>query len=414
VEPVDPGKTLDTVIAAVTEANRYRDPTPAEREAAVGGVGRLAIGDLPGATAVLGPLGFAVTDAIDPSTGRRFAMAVSELGELDDRRWGVYLVDLSAPLGLCVAVPHPRFDELCEVLALRLWRAVPGAMLAMATVHRKVNCAAADHAHNPGSVFQHLWTDLLGPRGVPQVQIHGFADTTADEEIAVSTGVAPVTATAVRIADGIAATGLHTTRSWIDDVDPDLRARTNVQGIAAGENGWTWVHIESRKSVRDAETAWQPAVDAVAAANPTSSAFERCAPSGTGLPQPTGAAAAAGTSRYFAREDHVHPGRAGGLRSVRVAGTSTVAVDASRGDYFRLVLDTDTTLAVPEHGVDGQQILVEVLASGAERALQLEPSILLCAGIATPVVIPADKRWFGRMVCLDAAGWILTSAATQA
>ena len=43
------------------------------------------------------------------------------------RAWGLYLVDLSKPLGLCIAVPHPKSDANCEQLALRLWRAVPGS-----------------------------------------------------------------------------------------------------------------------------------------------------------------------------------------------------------------------------------------------------------------------------------------------
>jgi hypothetical protein len=266
---IDPDVTLSSIVAAASPDERYADPTPAERE--VGGVGlaHLAIGDVTGAAGLLEPLGFTVTAGVDAATGRRLAMAVSETGDTTKRRWGVYLIDLSAPLGLCVAVPHPRFDEGCELLALRLWRAVPGSMLAMASVHRNAAGGHADHARNSESMFHRLWAGFLGPRGVPQVQIHGFANSTAPEEVAVSVGVGPLTAAAVRIADEIAATGLITTRIWDGTADIDLRATRNVQGIAAEAGGWVWVHIEHRKSVRDDEAKWHPAIDAVAAANPT-------------------------------------------------------------------------------------------------------------------------------------------------
>jgi len=329
----------------------------------------------------------------------------------------LYLVDLTAPLGLCVAVPHPRFDEFCELLALRLWRAVPGSIFAMATVHRAANEGRADHSHNPDSVFHQLWTKLLGPRGVPQVQIHGFGDQTAPEEVAVSTGVAAVTPTAVRIADAIEGSGRRTTRSWLpDDVDRDLRATTNVQGIAAKTNGWVWVHVEHRKSVRDDEAQWGPTIDAIAASNPTALAFDRSAPSGTGLPHAVGAAAAPGTSRYFAREDHVHPGDAQRVRPalVTVASAATITIDATEGDYFRVALDVDATLTVPANGVDGQRILVEVAASGAATTLDVDPSIIVCGDVPVPVTIPSTKRWFGWMIHLGTPGWILCSTALQA
>jgi hypothetical protein len=278
---VDPEEALRAVIETVDDQQPYADPDPAEREGAVGGLSRLIAGDVVGAAALLEPLGFAMIDAVDPVTGRRYAMALSEIDATTARRWGVYVVDLSAPLVLCVAVPHPRFDEDCEFLALRLWRALPGSMLAMATVHRNAAvqdsapARKADPARNLESIFQHIWTEVLGPRGVPQVQIHGFRNETAPEEVAVSTGTGSVTPAAVRIADGIAATGLNTTRSWEGTVDVDLRATQNVQGRAAAANGWVWVHIEHAKSVRDSEAVWKPSIDAVAEANPTSLGLDR-------------------------------------------------------------------------------------------------------------------------------------------
>jgi len=370
---VDPGTTLSSVVAGVSPDQSYVDPTAAEREAAGTGLARLAIGDLAGATELLGPLGFTITDGVDQATGRRFATALSETATA--RAWGVYLADLSAPLRLCVAVPHPRSDARCEQLALRLWRAVPGSMLAMAAVHRDAVGKTADHSRNTASVFHHLWTTALGPRGVPQVQIHGFADTTAPEQVAVSTGVGPATPAAVRIADEIAA------------------------------------------------TLWHPAVDAVAAANPTLLAYDRPSPGGPGhTPRSVGTANAAGTSRYLAREDHTHRGATAGhthtpavVRTppVTLVDATTITVDSSEGDYFRVELRGDRTLASPTSGTDGQRILVEVLAADADRRLGLDDVILLCTDTRSPIVIPAGRRWFGSLTHVGAVGWFLTTAALQ-
>src|SRR5262245_58012496 len=129
----DPAVTVTAVATGVSKDQAYVAPTDAERLSAGIGLARLAIGDLDGATELLVPLGFTVRTDVDPATGRRYAVAVSETQT--PRAWGLYLADLTRPLGVCVAVPHPKSDALCEQLALRLWRATPGAMLAMA-VHR--------------------------------------------------------------------------------------------------------------------------------------------------------------------------------------------------------------------------------------------------------------------------------------
>jgi hypothetical protein len=270
VPGVDPAEPVGAVAAGVSAELPYADPTAAELDAAVDGLDRLVRGDLAGADAVLGRLGFTVTADFDPVTWRPYALAVSETRTA--RAWGVYLVDLSEPRGLSIAVPHPKFDAVCERLALRLWRAVPGSVLAMAAVHRNALVGPgpdlADQARDTASVFHHFWTDVLGPSGLPQVQVHGFRDLTAREEAVVSTGIGPPSAVAERIAAGIAGTGLVTTRGWDGTADPDLRATTNEQGIAAAAAGWVWVHVELNRSVRGDPARWEPAVDAVAAADP--------------------------------------------------------------------------------------------------------------------------------------------------
>jgi hypothetical protein len=104
---IDPAPVVTTVAERVSETQPYISPTTAERVDAGIGLARLAIGDLAGAATLLGLLGFTITNDLDPETGRRYAMALSET-KPSQRAWGLYLVDLSKPLGLCIAVPHPK------------------------------------------------------------------------------------------------------------------------------------------------------------------------------------------------------------------------------------------------------------------------------------------------------------------
>ena len=418
----DPAVTVTSVAAGVSKDQAYVAPTDDERLDACIGLARLAIGDLDGAAELLGPLGFTVTTDVDPTTGRRYALAVSEAQT--PRAWGLYLVDLTRPLGLCVAVPHPKSDALCEQLALRLWRATPGAMLAMAAIHRDAADGTADHSQNTESVFHHLWTDVIGPRGVPQVQIHGFADATAPEQVVVSTGSGPVTPAAVRISDEIQATGLVTTRSWDGTADFDLRATGNEQGIAANTNGWVWVHVEHNRTVRDSPALWEPAIDGIAAANPALLAYDRPSPGGTGhLPKSVGTANTTGSSRFFAREDHAHRGATAThthpqpltrFAPFTLTDAATISIDASRGDYFRVRLLGSRTLAVPTNGADGQRVLLEALAAGGRRTLTLDASYVRSTGIASAISIPSGKRWFGQLVNVQALGWVVLASAIQA
>jgi hypothetical protein len=416
LDDVDPATVITNAAAGVSARQPYRDPDDGERRAAEAGLAGLVVGDLTGAAEVLGALGFTITTDSDPVTGRGYAMAVSETGT--ERAWGLYLTDTSAPPRLCVAVPHPKSDLRCEQLALRLWRAVPGGVLVMATVHRRANGGTADHAHNTASVFQGFWTGVAGPRGIPQVQIHGFGDATASEQVAVSVATGAVHPAAERIAADIAATGLVTTRSWDGTADVDLRALTNIQGHAAATNDWIWVHIEHNRTVREDEALWHPAMDAVAAADVGLLSRDRPSSGGPGHePQPAGTTGAAGTSRYVAREDHVHP--SGTPVRTMTAGPgsgsagSAITVDASGGSYFRVECRRDTTLHAPTGGRDGQQIIVEACAITHAIDLAVDAAILLCEGIATPVTIPRGRRWFGTLTNLGQEGWILTTASRQ-
>jgi hypothetical protein len=210
----------------------YRDPTDAERAAAVGN--RFA------------ELGFTSVEGVDEVTGRRYALHTSPP---DERAWGAVLVDLSQPVRVAVEVPHPRTDIGTEWIGLDLFRAAPGSVMLIAGANRRAAGELADVAHNENSLFQALAVDLVR-RGVPQVQLHGFADLNLpDHDIAVSTGGDRPNPLATRVADGLTEAGFDACRAWAQKCGR-LEGTTNVQARAAAAAGAPFVHVELSNSVR--------------------------------------------------------------------------------------------------------------------------------------------------------------------
>lgn len=380
--PSDPAETVAEVVGHVDAGQDYVPPTEGERAAAVAGLAKLVLRDVPGARELLVPLGFTVERRVDPVTGRAYGVALSAVTaeSATTRPWGLYLVDWSAPLALGLAVPHPHSDAFCEELALRGWRDNPGSLLALAAVHRDAVDKTADHAHNTESVFHHLWTSYLGPRVIPQVQIHGFDNNTAPgQDVVVATGIGPATSAAVRLADELSATGLVTTRSWDGSADRDLRATTNVQGIAAAASGWVWIHVEHSRRVRENQELWVPAVDALTAANVPLLALDRSEP------------------------DSV----------VILADQPQIRIDAAQGRAFRVALAGNRTLAFPTHGRDGQRITVEAMAVDSTPTLRLAPAFATVEGVPRTIEVAAGKRWFGTLLRVDGLGWLVIGSAVQ-
>ena len=98
---------------------------------------------------------------------------------------------------------------------------------------------------------------------------------------------------------------------------------------------------------------------------------------------------------------------------VAVTYAATTTINAATGTRFKLVATGDLTLAAPTNPVDGQQITVVILASGATRALTISGSIQLTTGLSASVSIPSGKRWIGGFVYDgDLSAWVLL-AGTQ-
>lgn len=215
--------------AAQSSRQRYRKATAAELAAAEAGFAAL----LDGGPHRLDELGFSVDDD---------RLVRQEPGS--ERAWGLYVIDRSAPPSLVVEAPHASSDLRTELIGLALFRRTPGAVLAVGGAHRR----REDPAHDTGTVF-HVVTTLLARRGLPQVQLHGFNDTTlASADVVLSAGAAEAGDAARRAADRLEDAGFRVCRAWAEPCR-GLAGTTNVQGRAAG--GTSFLHVELNRTVRE-------------------------------------------------------------------------------------------------------------------------------------------------------------------
>jgi hypothetical protein len=255
---IDLTARIGELVGAQSSAQPYRDPSPAERVIASVAFGGLLTGD-PGGFA---PLGFTAVDGVDRATGRPFTLVANGPG---DRAWGILVLDRAAPLRYAVQVPHPLADIDTESIGLDLFRRVPGSILMIAGAHRRAAGDRADVAHNEGSLYQVLSIGLAD-RGIPQVQVHGFADASLPgTDAVVSTGTRTANGLAERTASHLTGGRFVTCVAWAQRCG-QLAATTNVQGRAATARGTVFVHVELNNGVRTDPARRLVAVRALAAA----------------------------------------------------------------------------------------------------------------------------------------------------
>jgi hypothetical protein len=259
---VDLGADLREFAAGLDDDAPYRPPESAEKRRLRSALRALEAGEPSRAADEARELGYKIRTGVDRETGRPFGLAVNAA---DERAWGWYLIDLSAPVRLAIEVPHPNSDLRTEEIGLALYRAVPGSVLLVAGTHRRVDDDAGDVAHRTDSMFHAVAGDLA-ERGLPQVQLHGFHDDNLpDTDVVISPGAGdagdPVRSVADRIDEDF-----RVCRSWTRDCGR-LEGRTNEQGRDAARYGTPFVHVEISRSVRDDRAAWSSLVRAMARAD---------------------------------------------------------------------------------------------------------------------------------------------------
>lgn len=233
----------------------YTPPEDATRARLAEGVGRLLDSDKDGdgdeqeAERLLARAGFALTRLTDTSSGRRYD-EIAAAGSGPARRWGRLYLNADSELHWNAQVPHPVSDRDTELLGVRLLEGTPGGSLVLAGAHRRAGSeGAADVAHREDSAF-HTFVVELQKRGVPGVQLHGFAASSDPSyDAVVSTGAAQnALGETSALADGMEADGLRVCRGWSDRCP--LEGTTNVQGRSARQRHATFVHVELAPDAR--------------------------------------------------------------------------------------------------------------------------------------------------------------------
>ncbi|MFF4578335.1 hypothetical protein ACFY15_08045 [Streptomyces sp. NPDC001373] len=268
----------------------YRAPTEAERSALLGGVTALFDGDVEKARTRLAEVDYRLDTFTDGPGGRRYAEVADAAARSGpaDRGWGRVYVGLGAPVRWSVQVPHPIADQDTERLGVAVLRGAPGGVMVLAGAHRRAaggpggsdgdgeegdgtgdgNAAGggnavgggsgdkdgggtgeADMAHRTDSVFHAVIAELTR-RGLPGIQLHGFADSTVPGAGAVvSTGAGDAAAAdAARLAAELASRGVRPCRAW--SANCRMSGRGNAQGRLAAELGTRFLHLELARSVR--------------------------------------------------------------------------------------------------------------------------------------------------------------------
>jgi hypothetical protein len=102
-----------------------------------------------------------------------------------------------------------------------------------------------------------------------------------------------------------------------------------------------------------------------------------------------------GSFKEFSSTDTV-PLTAIPVASVALTDASTIATDASLGNYFRVTLGGNRTLGNPTNGVDGQRIIWEIIQDGSgTRTLALDTKFALGTDLtAITLTTTLNKRDF--------------------
>ncbi|MER7395060.1 hypothetical protein ABT381_06045 [Streptomyces sp. NPDC000151] len=252
--PVDLVRRVTGYTTGFSPAGGYVRPERAQRRAVAAGVGLLLDGRRDAARARLADAGYTVRTLTDRATGRQYAeVADRDRGSEAERGWGRVYVDLEAPARWSVQVPHPVADQDTERLGVGVLLAARGGVLVLAGAHRDAGSGdRADVAHHRDTVFDAVCAELVR-RGLPGLQIHGFADSSAPEyDVIASTGRGTAARADGRaLADDLRSHGFEVCRAWARTCP--LAGETNVQGRRAHAAGVPFLHIEYRHGVRARE-----------------------------------------------------------------------------------------------------------------------------------------------------------------
>lgn len=257
-------RRLSTYASEVVADSRFSPPDRAEREALAEGVALYVDGERTKAASRLAEVDFGVRVVRD-GPGRRYAEIADRTDETR-RGWGRVYIDLDTAPRYSVQVPHPVADAYTDRLGAGVLRAAPGGVLVIAGAHRRAGEGdAADVAHRRDTVFHAITVELVA-RGIPGIQVHGFADSSVPgRDVVVSTGAGDVARPQGRtLADALDDDGFRVCRAWVDKCP--LEGRNNKQGRLAAAEDVPFLHVEVSRAVRGDAARTARAVAAMATA----------------------------------------------------------------------------------------------------------------------------------------------------
>lgn len=263
-------RRLSSYATEVVADSRYRPPDRAEREALAEGVALYLDGERAKGERRLAEVDFGVRIVRDApreegGQGRRYAEIADRTDEIR-RGWGRVYVDLDTAPRYSVQVPHPVADAYTDRLGAGVLRGAPGGVLVIAGAHRRAGEGnAADVAHRRDTVFHAVSAELVA-RGLPAIQVHGYADSSVPgRDLVVSTGAGDRARPQGRtLADALADDGFRVCRAW-EETCP-LEGRNNKQGRLAADEGVPFLHVEVSRAVRGDAARTARAVAAMATA----------------------------------------------------------------------------------------------------------------------------------------------------
>ncbi|GLZ50580.1 hypothetical protein [Actinomycetospora sp. NBRC 106378] len=256
---------VDRFTASLRSSGPYRAPDEVERATADALAAAIADGSGPADVERLAAaLGFTTT-----SVAGRVALVADPQSP---RAWGLVVLP-RVPPGVLVEVPHPAADLRTEQIGVAVAEGLDDALYLQAGAHRAAGAPAdarrrsdcpADVAHRPDSVFARLAAGLVVRLGLPQVQLHGFADR-PDLDAVVSPGAATGSVVLEETVARLTASGERVRRGGEPGCE-DLSGTRNVQGRLAARHGTVFVHLELSRSMRRSARRRELVAEAVTAA----------------------------------------------------------------------------------------------------------------------------------------------------
>lgn len=304
VQHLDPRPAETVDVAALVKQNRaglepdhpYSDPSAEQVKAVIAAVDGLLRGE-----EVSAPEGTELLYGWDERARRAVHVLRSVPG--NGLYWGMWVIPAGVPVSGVVEAPHPVFDGGSDDIAASVWAQSPaGTVLAVAGSHRTNpdGTNPRDVCKNTASMW-HQVTTHIAQAGLPELQIHGFADDNMPGVGAVvSSGSSPLSAGVVRLEAYAANAGVVTARQW-DGSATKLIGMLNAQGDAAAVRGNPFGHVELSKTTREAPQAF---VDAVVASGYLAGGHGALITND--FPKPIGSVNSRGESATAARADHTH------------------------------------------------------------------------------------------------------------